>query len=127
MITAEIDPRDLREFLVDMKGLRPEELFKDEWLPFVKAVGEEAGEYPPDFPGNTYDRTGNLGRNWKYAVLSPTSAEVGNPAVYAGYVHGREQIELHAGHGWRRLFEIGDKRLVEFIKKIEAKVSRLWN
>jgi len=126
MITAEIDPRDLREFHIAMKGLHPEVLFKDEWLPFVKGIAEIAGEYPPDFPGNTYTRTGNLGRDWRYAVLSPTSAEVGNAAVYAGYVHGHEQIPLHAGHGWRRLFEIGDKRLAAFIQKIEAKVSRLW-
>lgn len=126
MIEAEIDPRDLREFNIDMKGLHPDKLFKGELLPFVKAVAKEAGHYPPDFPGNTYTRTGNLGRSWKYAVLSSTSAEVGNAAHYAGYVHGHEQISLHAGHGWRRLFEIGDKRLVAFIRKIEAKVSRLW-
>ena len=127
MITAEIDPRDLREFVLAMRGLDPKELFKDEWLPFVKAVAEDAGMYPPDFPGNTYVRTGNLGRNWRYAVLSPLSAEVGNAAVYAGYVHGHEQISLHAGHGWRRLFEIGDKRLADFIRKIDAKVSKLWS
>lgn len=126
MITGEIDPRDLREFHLAMRGLHPNRLFKGEWLPFVKAVAREAGHYPPDFPGNTYTRTGNLERNWRYAVLSPTSAEVGNAAHYAGYVHGHEQISLHAAHGWRRLFEIGDRRLAAFIKKIEAKVSRLW-
>ena len=108
MIKAEIDPRDLLSFKVAMKGLRPAELFRDEWLPFVRGVRVEAGAYPPDFPGNTYDRTGNLGRNWMYAVLSPLSAEVGNAAWYAGFVHGRDdQWELHASHGWKRLFEIG--------------------
>ena len=127
MINAEIDPRDLREFQVAMRGLHPRKLFKGEWLPFVRAVSVETGHYPPDFPGNTYSRTGNLGRNWRYAVLSPLSAEVGNAAIYAGYVHGQEQVSVHASHGWRRLFEIGDKRLAAFIEKIAAKVSRLWS
>jgi hypothetical protein len=61
-----------------------------------------------------------------YAVLNSTSAEVSNAATYAGYVHGEEQIALHGKHGWKRLFDVGEERLVDFIKKMVDKVERIW-
>jgi hypothetical protein len=125
MIEAEIPPEELRELMKDLKGLRPEELLKGELLPFVKVVGKHAGKYAP--PVNSpYVRTGHLGRSWYYNTLDSLSAEVGNFAKYAGYVHGPRQIDVHRGHGWKRLFEIGEAAITAFIKTIEIKAERIW-
>ena len=126
MIEAEIDPRDLREFMLDMDALHLERLLEGELGPFAKAVGVAAGKYPPPVSGSTYIRTHNLDRNWYYKLLSALSVEVGNLAVYAGYVHGHEQVDFHAAHGWRRLFEMGDTMLENFIEKLIRKAERIW-
>ena len=126
MSKAEIDPRDLRQLNINFRDLKPERVLKGELLPFVRDIKRTAAPYPPDFPGNTYKRTGNLGRSWQYVVLSPLSAEVSNAASYAGFVQGHEQTSLHARHGWKYLHEVGDSLLEAFIKKIEAKVVRIW-
>ena len=126
MSKAEIDPRDLRQLNINFRDLKPERVLKGELLPFVRDIKRTAAPYPPDFPGNTYKRTGNLGRSWQYVVLSPLSAEVSNAASYAGFVQGHEQMSIHAGHGWKYLHEVGDSKLGAFIKKIEAKIDRIW-
>ena len=127
MIEAEINPNDLRELRIAMKGLQPEELLKGELMPFAKGVSEKAGWYPPDFPGNTYMRTGLLGRSWVYGLIDSLSVEVANMAYYAGYVHGPEQYPVHRAHFWRRLYEVADDKIDEFIQKINDKIERIWN
>ena len=47
MIEAEIDPRDLLEFNLDMDRLKLEKLLEGELGPFAKQVGVFAGKYPP--------------------------------------------------------------------------------
>ena len=126
MIKAEIHPDDLRRFKVDLKGLKPEKVLPPILGPFGRAVVEKAGWYPPDFPDNTYVRTGHLGRSWYYKLIGSLEVEVGNTAVYAGWVHGPEQISIHAGHKWRRLFETGDKMINGLIEKIADRVGQLW-
>jgi len=126
MIEAEIDPRDLLEFNLDMDRLKTEELLKGELGPFARSVGVFAGKYPPPVLDSTYIRTHHLDRSWYYKLLSPVSVEVGNLAFYAGYVHGREQVPWHGEHGWRRLREEGQKSLVAFMRRMSEKAARIW-
>ena len=127
MIDATIRPGDVMKLNAAFKGLKPERVLRGMWLPFVTEVMLEVGEYPLDFAGNTYVRTGNLWTKWHRDVLSPLSAMVENPAFYAGAVHGHEQMAVHAGHGWKHLFDVGAEMLKDFVKKIEAKVDRIWS
>ena len=126
MIDAKINPKDVLKLKIAMRNLDPKMLFEGEWDPLLNKTVDVVGTYPPDFIGNTYKRTGNLGRNWRGRVNNPLSAQVENLAVYAGYVHGHEQIALHAGHGWKNLYSEGEKLAAEFIKKIAEKVDRIW-
>ena len=131
MIEAEIDPRDLLEFNLDMDALKAAELLKGELGPFAKSVGVFAGKYAPPVPESTYVRTGHLDRNWYYKLLDRLSVEVGNLAFYAGYVHGDIegydlQVPWHGEHGWRRLKEEGEKSLKAFMRKLEEKIERIW-
>ena len=127
MIEAEIDPRDLIEFNLDMDRLQMEELLEGELAPFAKAVGMSTGKYPPEVSGSTYVRTENLSRNWYTKLLDKRSVEVGNLAFYAGYVHGREQVPWHGEHGWRELHEIGESSIVSFMRRIAEKAARIWS
>ena len=126
MIEAEFDSLEIKMLLQDLKGLRPENLLKGELAPFALAVGKQIGRYPPDFPGNTYRRTQHLSRNWYYELIDPLAIELGNLARYAGWVHGPKQVSLHAGHGWKRLFEEAPKYVAAFLRKIATKAGRKW-
>ena len=126
MIEAEIPPEDLRELMLDLKGLRPEHLFKGHMGPFVKEIGMQTGKYPPPMADSAYVRTGHLGRSWYYNVIDSLSAEVGNLAIYAGWVHGPKQVDYHGAHGWRRLYEMGDKTMKAFVRKMEERIDRIW-
>lgn len=126
MIEAYIDPDDLRELTLDLARLKPENLLKGELLHFATTVGITAGKYAPNFPGNTYVRTGHLGRSWYSHALGDLAAEVGNLAIYAGWVHGPQQVAIHRAHGWRRLFEMGEEMLDDFVKKIADRAGEIW-
>ena len=126
MINAKFDPTDVRKLNIALHDLGPEKLLRGKLLPLVKEIGEVAGKYPPDFPGNTYVRTGHLGSSWRHGLINPLTAEVGNAADYAGWVQGTDQTALHRGHGWLNLFKVGDKLVEEFLNKIAAKVDRIW-
>ena len=127
MIEVTIPPADLIEFDLALKNLSPEKLLQGEWLPFATDVMLTAGNYPPDFPGNTYVRTGNLWESWGRDVESPLSASVYNSALYAGYVQGTtEQLAVHAGHGWKKLIDVGTKKVEVFIKHLLDKAERIW-
>ena len=126
MIKVEINEGDVLSLKVALKGLEPKRVFGGELLPFAEDIGDYVGEYPPDFPGNTYIRTGHLGRSWAFRENNPLEAEIRNAAIYAGWVHGHEQLALHAGHDWRHLYNEATRMAVEFMRKIAAKVDRIW-
>jgi hypothetical protein len=127
MIEGEIDPRDLRELYFDLDALQVEELMEGELAPFAKAVGMHAGRYPDPVPDSDYIRTGNLSRSWYTKLLSRVSVEVGNLAVYAGYVHDiDDQVPWHGEHGWRRLQEDAEKTIVSFMRRMMEKIERIW-
>jgi hypothetical protein len=122
---AEINPKDLLEFHIAMENLQPEKVLEGEWGPFLRSMQLDLQEYPPELPNQKYKRTGNLKRSWMYAVLSPTSAEIGNVATYAGWVQGEDQAAIHVGR-WQKMREIGEEALELFVSKLSAKVGRVW-
>lgn len=126
IVEIKVEPRDLIKLDLVMTQLDAQSLLTGEWMPFMTKIVDVVGEYPPDFPGNTYVRTGHLGESWTKEVLNPLQARIGNDAVYAGYVQGHEQIDLHAGHGWKHLFEEAQKYAEYFVEKIGEKAERLW-
>ena len=127
MIEAKIEPRDLMSLNLAMTKLDAEVLLQGEWDPFLVRVVDVVGKYPPDFPGNTYKRTGHLGDSWHKEVINPLSAQVQNVAIYAGWVHGHEQQAGHAGHGWVHLYEKAKWLLGFLIEKIGDKAERIWS
>lgn len=126
MIEVKVEPRDLIKLNLAMKQLDAAVLLQGEWDPFMTRVIELVGKYPPDFPDNTYVRTGHLGRSWTQEVLNPLQARIGNDAIYAGYVHGHEQIALHAGHGWKHLFDEANRLATVLVEQLWQKAMRIW-
>ena len=122
---AYIDPKDLAEFYICMDNLDPERILEGEWPGLLTPLKKELRTYPPKLPKQKYVRTFNLKRNWQYAVLSPTSAEIGNAAAYAGWVQGVEQAGIHVGR-WDRAVDVAEKHLADFIERLGKKVLRIW-
>ena len=101
-------------------------LLKDEWGPFLTRFVGFVSKYPPDFPGNTYTRTGHLGASWTKQVLDPLTAQVMNIAMYAGFVQGHEQTALHAGHKWKDAF-LEARRWADFLlEDLWEKAMHIW-
>jgi hypothetical protein len=126
MIEAEIPPEELRELYIDLKGLHPTVLFQGKLGPFMRDIRDETMVYPPPNAESAYVRTDHLKGKWFYNVIDSLSAEVGNFAKYAGYVHGPGQVAVHRATGWKRLYEIGDEKSKAFIKMIEDKIDKIW-
>ena len=122
MIEAYIDPKDLKEFHKDMRDLHPKRLLSRELDPLGRSVIRKGGVYPPS---SGYPRTGHLGRSWWYDVMG-TDLEVGNAAIYAGWVHGEEQLSYHALRGWKRVYGIMVDETSKLLKRLERKVDKLW-
>ena len=59
--------------------------------------------YPPERPGQRYQRTFNLGRSWDIRI-NPASITIYNRMAYAGYVvgdgKGKGQAWMHRGRWW---------------------------
>ena len=123
MIKVTIDPKDLRELRKDLKALYPKKLVGRDLDPLGKSIIKIAGEYPP--PVSTSKRTGKLGRSWYHTVFG-LDLKIGNLASFAGYVHGKEQTQVHARHGWKKVFQVATTELDKLIKKLEKKVDKLW-
>ena len=126
MIEVQFEPRDIVGLDLAMKRLDAKVLLQGEWNPFMVRFIELVGKYPPDFAGNTYKRTGHLGRSWTKQVVDPLTARIGNDAIYAGWVQGHEQMAYHAGHGWQDAFERAKDLIWHLIEKIGDKAERIW-
>jgi hypothetical protein len=122
---AYVNPKDLQEFYICMDDLHPDKVLEGEWRQFLTPLQRELRTYPPPPVGSKYVRTFNLKRNWQYAVLSPTEAEIGNCAVYAGWVQGVEQAAVHVGR-WKQATLIAQEHLDQFIERLSKKVERVW-
>lgn len=122
MIEIYIEPTDLREFNHDMRDLHPKRLLRHELGSLGRHVIRKAGQYPPP---SGYPRTGHLGRSW-YHVVKGTELEIGNLAVYAGWVHGEEQLSYHKLRGWKKVYGIMIDEASKLLKRLERKVDRLW-
>lgn len=122
---AYINPKDLQEFHIAMDHLQPEKILEGEWGPFTRGIIADVKPYPPMLPNQKYVRTGHLGDSWEWNINSPLEAEVGNVAVYAGWVQGVEQAGIHEGR-WTRLVDVAERALDEFIQKLGRKVDKIW-
>lgn len=127
MIEVKIPPDELISLDLAMKQLDAEVLLQGEWDPFLTRVVELVGKYPPDFPGNTYKRTGHLGMSWHKEQVDALTGQVQNVAVYAGWVHGFEQTAGHAGHGWVKLWDKAKWLAGFLVEKIGDKAERIWS
>ena len=130
MLSVEIKKEDILSLELAMKKLDAKVLLEGEWSPFLDRVQVVAGTYPPDFPDNTYKRTGHLGKSWQKEVVNPLEAQIGNAALYAGWVHGHHigepGLDLHVGHGWKNLFDEGSRLLDILAEKIGRKAIGIW-
>ena len=122
---AFIDPKDLAEFHIAVENLNPEKVLREEWRTLLVPMKRELRTYPAPPPGSRYVRTHNLKRNWQYAVLSPTKAEMSNLAAYAGWVQGVEQAEIHKDR-WPIAVTVAEKHLKEWMDKLSQKIGRIW-
>ena len=123
IITIKIDPNDLRELHKDLKALRPKKLIGRDLDPLGKSIIKMAGKYPP--PVSTSRRTGKLGRSWYHTVFG-LDLKIGNLATFAGYVHGEAQTQVHARHGWKRVFDVTVDEVDKLIKKLGKRIDKLW-
>ncbi len=90
--------------------------------------------YDTAIPGETYERTGNLGLGWdtlpvhdkangeiEITIFNNVVEETGRQRFYAGLVQGDEQTERHAGAGWRKIEDIAkDFSHVQAVRVREA-------
>ena len=123
MIEVKIEGHDLRELNRDLSALKPSKLLKDDLNQLGRGIVQEARRYPPS--RTSYKRTGLLGRSWMYAVRG-LDVHIENPAKYAGYVMGEEQIALHRKHGWRRIFDIATTETEKMLKNISREIDKIW-
>ena len=124
-IYAEIDPRDYAEFVIALDHLYPKSLMRGEWPPFLRGIYAEVGQYPKELPNQKYIRTGNLRRNWRYAVLNDEKAQIENLATYAGWVQGVGQAAIHEGR-WKRAIDVAEEKLEALVKRLAQKVDNVW-
>jgi len=122
---AYIEPKDLAEFHLAMEHIDQVCEMKNHWRDLLVPLKRELRTYPAKLPGQKYERTFNLKRNWQYAVLSPGEAEMSNLAAYAGWVQGVEQAEIHQGR-WPIAFTVAEQHLKEFIEELSKKIGRIW-
>ena len=122
---AYINPKDLQEFHIAIDHLHPEKVLDGEWGPFLRGIIADIKPYPARRENQKYVRTFHLRDSWEWNIKSPLEAEVGNVAVYAGYVQGVEQAAIHVNR-WQRLVDVGERNLEEFINKLMRKVEHIW-
>lgn len=73
------------------------------------------------------DQSSQNSYNRWYTKTGPDYLIVGNAATYASDVFGPDQMQVHAKHGWRKLYESAVKVLPEVIRKLEARAKALWD
>lgn len=122
---AYINPKDLQEYHIVMDHLNPEKVLKPMWGPFLRQIIAEAKPYPPPPAGSTYERTFHLEESWEHQIVNPLRAEVGNVALYAGWVQGVEQAGIHQGR-WTKLVDVTLELFDEFVGKLSRKVGKIW-
>lgn len=133
---------------ITITGLEPivkslGELGAAKWLKALlktsaKIIGDRTGVYPAPVP--TYQRgwgpiyasgrkskkktSENLGKQW-YVKSSDFSAEVGNRASYAEFVHGERQAKFHGARGWRKLLVEANAESDNLEHQIEKKIASI--
>lgn len=82
--------------------------------------------YPPERPGSTYVRTGDLGRGWR-VVASAERIRVRNDTVpYAVFVQGSYRRWFHKETGWKTPREVWNERGEVIRTAIRRGAVRAW-
>ena len=126
MFSVEWDEEDINELVLDLDALMPEELAGEELPHWSMEVLQDVAAYPPPKKDSTYVRTGKLFGGWKREVM-PKAVRLFNPVDYGIFVQGREQTAMHAGTGWKRLYEWAEKHMERLVYKLEMKALGIWN
>lgn len=112
---------------------------KDAQEETVKHIIEDLqANYDTAIPGDTYERTGNLGLEWEYhgpyeAGNGKIRTDIENHVIdesgrhYSGIVQGESQTQRHEGAGWRTVEEIRNDHLREQTNRVRAAIRRAGN
>lgn len=79
--------------------------------------------YPPELPGQRYQRTGRLGQGWRGSAAGQV-VTLENPVDYAGAVYGPNQRPIFAGR-WPRLSELRTRVLPVALSIYREWIERL--
>jgi hypothetical protein len=82
--------------------------------------------YPPDFPGNTYQRTFNLQQGWNTHHTGTLQTTVSNQVDYGPYVQGDEQWALHASHGWQKYDVVAEGQFPALADYVFERIKALY-
>ena len=122
-MSVKFNTADLIGLKLALRDLSPKRLLSGELDDFAEDVIDYAGWYPP--PLATSNRTGNLGKSWEYDIHG-MEVTITNYASYAGYVHGDEQIDVHAQTGWRLLADAANDKVDDLIHRLLQKAGNIW-
>lgn len=92
-----------------------------------QAIVRRMKEYPPERPGQTYQRTGTLGGGW---TIVPASSGMGyavsNNVPYTPFVvgnaYGLEQAWMHQGR-WNLLRDVAEEEVDKLPPQVEEAIS----
>lgn len=88
----------------------------------IERIKARLQTYPPERPGQAYERTGNLGRGWTSSI-GPLGATLTNRVPYGPWVQGdQSQARVHRGR-WLTTQQVADKEQpaieAEFLQAID--------
>ena len=90
----------------------------------VNRITREMEGYPPERPGQRYERTGRLGFGWKVEKLD-NGYRVYNDTLYTKYVvgsaYGTNQAWMHVGR-WQKYRDVVDREVAKLPDEIADEV-----
>ena len=81
--------------------------------------------YPPQRPGQTYIRTGNLASRWAAEPIGAGAVAIVNRADYAGWVVGDEQAGVHQGRWWQAR-PIIEEDIPNLTRQLSEDIEKVW-
>jgi len=124
MVELKLDSAQLGRLLQKLDRLNLQDLAGPLLAETGEAIQRKAGAYPAPVPGSV--RTGHLGASW-YQTVFPGYLEVGNLAVYAGWMHGSSYQRARAKRrGWKLLLPTARAELPELMRKLRARIQAVW-
>lgn len=124
-ITIRVDGEMVRQGLEDLSAELPR-IGRRRLRTFANRVVRKMQDYPPERPGQRYQRTGNLFYHWKieetangYAIEN-TATRKGRayPQYVVGDAYGTSQAWMHTGR-WSKLRDVVDQEAQTLPPEIE--------